>query len=159
MPQFSDTEVKARSGILDVLARYAYALDQKQYDLLTDVFTADAHIDMSSSDGIAGDRTAFIAWIPSALALFPMTQHMLGQSVIDFDSAFSSARVHTYQSNPMGFARADGSIHLFVIGGHYDDRCVPTDAGWRISERTWVQRWVQGELPAEMVLPGRVDSR
>jgi hypothetical protein len=146
-------EALARAAIQDVLARYAFALDEKQYDLLLDVFTRDARIDMSGSGGIAGDRAAFIAWIPEALALFPVTQHFLGQSVIDLDDDLAAAWVHTYQINPMGFGRSDGSVALFVLGGYYRDRCVATPAGWRIAHRTWVQTWMQGELPAEMVLP------
>jgi len=50
----------------------------------------------------------------------------------------------------MGFARADGSIHLFEPGGRYLDELVRTDAGWRIASRTTAQDWMSGALPPEL---------
>jgi hypothetical protein len=44
-------EIADRLGILDVLARYAHALDEKEWAVLTEVFTAGATIDLTSSGG------------------------------------------------------------------------------------------------------------
>jgi SnoaL-like domain len=149
----SEERVRDRMAILDVLARYAQALDEKRYALLDDVFTPDAVIDMTSSGGIRGDRAAFAEWIPQALRLFPVTQHMLGQSVFDFDPDGTAARVVTYQSNPMGYGRDDGTIDLFVLGGCYRDRVARTSSGWRIQERVWHQVWQSGRIPDQLTLP------
>ena len=48
----------------------------------------------------------------------------------------------------MGFARADGSIHLFEPGGRYLDELVRTDDGWRIAVRVTAQDWLSGHPAA-----------
>ena len=51
----------------------------------------------------------------------------------------------------MGFARADGSIHVFEPGGRYLDELVRTDQGWRVSVRTTAHDWMISTLPEEMI--------
>jgi SnoaL-like domain len=135
-----------RLEILEVLARYAHALDERDWGVLAEVFTADAEIDLTSSGGIRCTADQFQAWAPEALGRFSETQHMLGQSEFTFGPDRSAA-VKTYQYNPMAWVGENGTEHLFVVGGYYRDRLVRTPRGWRIAERIWHRQWIQGELP------------
>jgi 3-phenylpropionate/cinnamic acid dioxygenase small subunit len=138
--------VADRLEILEVLARYAHALDEKDWNVLAEVFTSDATIDLTSSGGIRCTARQFRTWAPEALGRFSETQHMLGQSEFAFEPD-GSATVKTYQYNPMAWKSDDGAEHLFVVGGYYRDRLVRTPDGWRISNRNWHKQWVQGQLP------------
>jgi len=139
-------EIADRLEILDVLACYAHALDEKDWAVLTEVFTPDATIDLTSSGGIRCTSEEFRVWAPVALGRFTQTQHMLGQSEFSFGPD-GTAAVKTYQYNPMAWVSENGTEHLFVVGGYYRDRLVRTPGGWRVCERSWHMQWRQGELP------------
>ena len=74
----ADLELLAdRLAITDVLTRYAWSLDTKAFDGLDDVFTADAHIDYTSSGGPKGPFPEVKAWLASVLPHFPVYQHLV----------------------------------------------------------------------------------
>ena len=52
--ELSTREISDRLQIQALLVRYTKAIDDKDFDLLDQVFTPDAHIDYASSGGPAG---------------------------------------------------------------------------------------------------------
>ena len=50
------TEISDRLEIEQLMALYIEAIDSKDWDLLDNVFTADAHLDYESSGGPEGKR-------------------------------------------------------------------------------------------------------
>ncbi|MFN3220164.1 MAG: nuclear transport factor 2 family protein [Acidimicrobiales bacterium] len=141
------TEIGDRLEIGQLLVRYVDAIDTKDWDLLDTVFTPDARLDYTSSGGpdAAGDYPTMKAWLQTQLAMFPMTQHLLGQSAITFEGTGDDrvARCRTLFHNPMGAPVNDAGtfdlegkgIGVFTVGGWYRDTCVPTSDGWRIAEK------------------------
>ena len=55
-------ELVDRRAIDDLLLRYSTALDTRQWDLLDQVFTADAQIDYATSGGIKGNLEDLKRW-------------------------------------------------------------------------------------------------
>ena len=51
-------EISDRLEIQDLLTRYSFAIDQRDWDALDSVFTEDARIDYSESGGAAGSNVA-----------------------------------------------------------------------------------------------------
>ena len=47
-------EISDRLEIQDLMVRYSYAIDNRDWDALDDVFTPDAHIDYSVFGGSVG---------------------------------------------------------------------------------------------------------
>jgi len=125
-----------RIEIGELLARYARAVDLKDWDLYRSVFTEDAHIDYRSAGGAAGDRETVTEFLATALAPFPMTQHYITNIECDIDG--DEARVRAMFYNPMQFP---GATELSYFGGYYHHRLVRTAAGWRsrelIEETAW----------------------
>ena len=135
-----------RLAIADVLTRYAWSLDSKEFDGLDDVFTVDAHIDYTSSGGVAGAFPEVKAWLTSVLSHFPAYQHLVTNTDIRVDGDTATSRAEFY--NPMVTAKPDGSRGIFFVGGEYHDRLARTPSGWRITERIERSVWTDGDFPA-----------
>jgi hypothetical protein len=70
------------------------------------------------------------AALAGMLALFRVSQHMVGPSLIRVDGDTATAR--TICHNPMVFAHEP---QVWMLGIWYDDELVRTDLGWRIARR------------------------
>jgi 3-phenylpropionate/cinnamic acid dioxygenase small subunit len=126
-------EMSDRLEIQDLLSRYSYAIDERDWDRLDDVFTPDAVIDYGETGGAKGGVAQIKAWLPVAMERFPRYQHMVATTKLELDG--DSARSRTMLFNPMVYRGDDGAEQVFFIGLWYRDRLVRTPDGWRIAER------------------------
>ena len=129
-------EISDKLEIHEALARYARAVDTKDWDLWKSVFTADAHVDYVSAGGIAGPRDEVADWLRESLAPFPMTQHSVTNIEVDLDG--DTAAVTALFHNPMQFP---GSTELSFCGGRYHHRFVRTPDGWKSRELREENQW------------------
>ena len=137
--------------IEQLMFRYATGIDTADYDLVDTVFTDDGEIDYAGIGGPKGRwRGDVREWSEVSLAAFPVRKHYLTNVVVTYAADRATATSVTYWRSPMGFARGDGSIHLFESGGRYLDELVRTDDGWRIAVRVTAQDWFSGTLPSEL---------
>jgi len=126
-------EISDRLEIQDLFARYTYAIDERNWDGLDDVFTPDATIDYTETGGAKGTVAQIKAWLPVAMQRFPRYQHMVATTKLELDG--DTARSRTILFNPMVHRADDGAEQVFFIGLWYRDKLVRTPAGWRIAER------------------------
>lgn len=122
-----------RFAIEDLLARYADALDRRDFDAWDAVFTPDARIDYRATGGIEGPYPAVKAWVREVMQRFPRYQHLLGKSSIDIAGDAAASRTACF--NPMQVALPAGGSQVMFVGLWYVDRLVRTPDGWRIQER------------------------
>lgn len=127
-------------AIQQLLAKYVFAIDAKDFERLDEVFTDDAVVDYTATGGAIVSYAGLKSWLAEALATFPLTQHQIGLPLIALDGDRASARTMLF--NPM-LQSADESNHLFFVGATYVDDLVRTAAGWRISRRLEVDAWVK----------------
>ena len=125
-------EISDRLEIQDLMLRYSYAIDSRDWDALDDVFTPDAHIDYSVFGGSVGDLPSTKAFLVEAMPNFPVYQHMVSCTTITFDG--DTAVTRTQCHNPMVMGDTDDP-DLMMCGLWYVDKLVRTPAGWRIKER------------------------
>lgn len=115
-----------RDDIIETLGLVAAAIDQRDWDTIRALFTADTHA--YGARGI----DALVAQFEAFLGGVGPTQHLLGNHrvTIDGDTArsLSYGRIHHVGAGPK-----DGSSYECL--GEYDDHWVRTTAGWRISRR------------------------
>jgi 3-phenylpropionate/cinnamic acid dioxygenase small subunit len=126
-------EISDRLEIQDLLSRYSYAIDERDWDALDDVFTPDAVIDYSETGGAKGSVAQIKAWLPVAMERFPRYQHMVATTKLDLDG--DRARSRTVLFNPMVYRKDDEEEQVFFIGLWYRDYLIRTEKGWRIAER------------------------
>jgi hypothetical protein len=126
-----------REQIRSCLAHVARAEDRRDAELIQACYWSDAKVDFGI---FAGDFRAYLAWVTPGSPAVLVTQHFLGQSVIDLNG--TSARVETLVSS---YHRIDmGAEHRdIVIGGRYLDRFEQREDSWRIAERTMLYDWLQ----------------
>jgi 3-phenylpropionate/cinnamic acid dioxygenase small subunit len=131
-------EIADRLAIDDLLTRYAFAVDAKDWDLYASCFTTDARIDYTASGGIAGTLPEVRAWLAEVMDFFPICQHVVANRTIVV--AGDSATSRSYLFNPMVVGERETG-GLFLEGGVYRDRIARTADGWRIAERIEEASW------------------
>ncbi len=130
-----------RMEIIDLLNRYAIALDSRDWSRLSTCFTADA---VALYGPVLGRQDGFAAiekLCRTALEPLDSSQHLIGSHEIEVDG--DSARTRCYlhaQHTKAGSAGGDN----FTIGGTYVDELVRTAAGWRIRRRELIILWQEG---------------
>jgi SnoaL-like domain len=132
-------EISDRLEIQDLFARYSFAIDDRDWQALDQVFTPDARIDYSETGGAKGSLIEIKAWLPKALERFPAFQHMVATTKLELVG--DSATSRTILFNPMVMPGGDGKPQAFFMGLWYRDKLVRTADGWRISERYEEMSW------------------
>jgi hypothetical protein len=125
-------EISDRLEIQDLMVRYSYAIDSRDWDALDQVFTPDAHIDYSVFGGSVGDLDETKKFLAEAMPMFSTLQHMVSGTTmaIDGDAATTKTQCH----NPMTMGDPENP-DLMLCGLWYVDKLVRTADGWRIKER------------------------
>jgi SnoaL-like domain len=142
-------EISDRLEIQDLMVRYSYAIDARDWDALDNVFTPDAHIDYSVFGGSVGDLPSTKNFLAEAMPNFPVYQHMVAGTTITFDG--DTATTKTQCHNPMIMSDTENP-DLMVCGLWYVDKLVRTPAGWRIKERVEEKCYFHN-LPADFQIP------
>ncbi|CAN5154114.1 nuclear transport factor 2 family protein [soil metagenome] len=129
-------EISDRMEIQQLLVDYSTAIDNRRFDDLDAVFTADAYIDYRAMGGIDGHFPEVKAWLAEVLPNFPAYSHMLGNLSITF--AGDTAEPQTAKSrvicfNPM--VLDPEAKQIMFCGLWYDDEFIRTADGWRMTRR------------------------
>jgi hypothetical protein len=135
-------------AITQVLQLYFDALDEKTYERLDEVFTAEAELrySLDASSGPALSFAAMTARIRRFNTAFCFTQHLAGTPRIELDGDAARARTNLRALHVQ--QRPDGRRSTWLVHGVYWDRLVRTAAGWRIAERLFRVVHTEGDLLA-----------
>lgn len=147
-------ELVSRIAIQDTLARYAYAIDRRDFDVLDDIFLPDAYFDLSSGAGVAGTWPQIRAHLQRGLASFVLDFHHFSSIVVEFGAEPGTATSESKVINPRTRRDDEGRLHREVAFGVYHDRWRRTGRDWRIAERVWRRAWVWSD---DDELRGNVD--
>ena len=128
-------------AVIEVLNRYAEALDHRDWALLDEVFHPDATADYGT--GALTGREAIVRSITDLLGGCGPSQHLLGnyQVTVDQDRARSVCRIHVFHQG----AGAKASLEPFECFGEYRDQLRRGTDGWRIAHREMVTTIVRGD--------------
>ncbi len=126
-----------RERIRDCIVRLARGEDRRDAQLISASYWPDSTTDYGV---FAGSFDKYLAWVVPGSAAIPVTQHVLGQTVIKVDGNRASAetQVISYHRVNMGTEERDT-----VIGGRYLDRMEKRGGEWRIAARTMLYDWFQ----------------
>jgi ketosteroid isomerase-like protein len=121
--------VSDRDEIVELTVRYATAIDNRQYSLLTTVFTDDALVDYGEIGQWTGGAEV-ATFMEAAHVGAAHTMHRMTNQAVDVDG--DEATVRTYVDALILFA--GGGVNPV---GYYDDHVLRTGDGWRIAHRTY----------------------
>ncbi|SOX56066.1 nuclear transport factor 2 family protein [Mycobacterium ahvazicum] len=128
-----------RTAVIDVVNRYALAVDTRQWDLLDQVFDTEADIDFGR-----GARWSNRADLKKAFAAvhadYEATLHVTTNHVVSVqgDTAHCLSYVHGL------FVKKTQGGNEFESAGWYDDRLSRRGAAWWITQRTCTMVWSKG---------------
>jgi ketosteroid isomerase-like protein len=131
--------VRDELDIQRVVHDYAWACDNRDWTLLTSVFTDDAQLDYSSAGGPVGSRGEVVAWLEESLSQLQFIHHVVTNFQIDLDGDRADVRAMFHCS-----FRLPGSDQVMVTGGYYREEHVRTTDGWRIRRLFEDNRWMDG---------------
>jgi hypothetical protein len=126
-----------REKIRDCIARLARGEDRRDAELISACYWPDS----TSDYGVfVGTFDQYLAWVVPGSPAIPVTQHVLGQSVIELQggAARAETQVVSYHRVNMGKEERDT-----VVGGRYLDRMEKRGSEWRIAQRTMLYDWFQ----------------
>ena len=126
-------ELSDQAELKRLVVTYSYAIDERDFEKLDQVFTPDAHIDYTAMGGIAGDYPTVKAWLGPALSHFPGFMHFIGNCAFEVAGDEATGKVACF--NPMVVPKPEGGSDTMFLGLWYFDRYRRTPEGWRISER------------------------
>jgi hypothetical protein len=141
-------EVSDRLEIAELIARYAHALDQRNWAGLESLFTPDAVLDFSSiGDGISGPerwRNRDANWSMSTSSLLVFANHIHANSIITLNGDDAEAVTELIGSTVR--KQADGypgtiQAEWTQLGGWYEDTFRRGNSGWRFSSRKLVSKY------------------
>lgn len=130
-------DVAEESAITRVLVDYCWALDEQDWGLMDQVFTADATL--TASSGEYEGAASIIDLMSTSRTRFVRTQHLLS-NVRVIPTAVDAADVTSYV---LGHDVEPGEPEALVrIAAVYRDRVVKADGHWRIAHRTISRVWL-----------------
>ena len=132
-------ELLDRLDVAQVLSRYSYGWDTRDFDLVAACFLPDAVIRYSSLPDFPGGFADFFSLECKNIVQLASTQHLISNLhiAVDGDRAECSSYIQATHYAENG--------DNWTTGGRYDDVMVRTESGWRISERTFTRQWIRDE--------------
>lgn len=138
-------QISDRIEIEDVLTRYCYAVDDREWDLYRSLFTSDAVIDDRVTGGLQSGVEEHIQYLERALSKIVLSQHAI--STVRIDLNVNSANVRAHCSCPMVVDLDEGKKHVFFQGLWYRNSLVRTPEGWKISHLLEEGYWTSNMPP------------
>ena len=130
-------ELVDRELIRDLVQRYARGVDRRDFELVRSCYHADA---VDEHGPYVGGVDGFIEFLREQLARWSVTQHVIGNSLIELDGP--SARVETYAvAYHRTVVMADRPVRDLTAGCRYVDRMEKRDGRWGIVHRVVVMDW------------------
>lgn len=134
------TDLADIEEIRQTLSQYPFSIDGRDFDALSDVFTADAIADYSPPLGVLNGLAAIQTTLSAALSQFPGTQHQLGTQKIrlcEKNTAISATyyRAAHYLNATGGALQVIDDSGVLVAYSQYQDSWVKRNGTWKIVYR------------------------
>lgn len=135
-----------REAIREILALYTHIIDRHRWDMMERIFHPEATFGFGP---VGGDWRSFVDQARSIIEPCVSTQHMLGQTLIGFESE-TVAHTETYLSAmhvvPVGYTRPDvfpprDQTYAAIVAGRYIDHFEKRGGEWKIVRRQGLYDW------------------
>ena len=138
-------QISDRIEIQNLLTRYCFAVDDREWDAYRSLFTHDAVIDDRVTGGIRSDVEEHIQYLKRALSKVVLSQHAISTIRIDVTDGGASVRAHC--SCPMVVDLGESKTEVFFQGLCYRHTVVRTHDGWKISRLVEEGYWAHNMPP------------
>lgn len=128
--------------IQELMARYANAIDSKDYTAIGFCFTEDATASYSDFSGPLNGRAAILAHMRKALGPLTSTQHIFGNFIIDTEGEEGRATCAILAQH-LGAGGTAGKTYL--SGGQYSLTLRRIGDDWQIANASAREVWSMGD--------------
>jgi hypothetical protein len=126
-----------REKIRLCIARIARGEDRRDRELIRTSYWPDSTVDFGIFDG---NFEKYLAWVAPGSPAVRLTQHVLGQTVIELNGNAALAETHVTAYHRINMGKEERDV---VLGGRYLDRFEKRSATWRIAKRTMLYDWLR----------------
>jgi len=130
--------------IQQLIYRYAWGIDQRDFALLDTVFTPDAEVHYNVFGGTQKPWTEMRDWLAASLTIHRVTQHGMSNPMIEL--AGDAARARTYGNLVHVQEMQDGTPNRVTQFAIYHDELARTAEGWRIAQRRLDNLFIEGRF-------------
>ena len=126
--------------IHQLIARYGWAIDDRDWDAFAELFAPDATIDYLGGTGRVQrkGRDAIVEWFRAGERQHPPAHHVT--NIVVDEAADPAGRVDVRSKFIAPFTR-DAQVPKRLYGGDYHDVVVKTPDGWRFAHKHCLPRW------------------
>ncbi|KAG9200389.1 hypothetical protein G6514_007061 [Epicoccum nigrum] len=129
--------------IRQTLSEYAFIIDARAFESLSDIFTTDAIANYSEPLGVLSGVETIKTTLSAALAQFPGTQHLLGSQRIrlcNTTTAISATyfRAAHFLNDTVGAVALLDDSTILTAYAQYQDSWMKSDGLWKIKYRNVV---------------------
>ena len=122
--------ISDRLEIQDILTRYCYAVDDRNWDRYRQLFTPDAVIDDTVTGGIKSGVEEHIPYMKKALSKVLLSQHAISTTLVELNGNEAAVRAHC--SCPLVLDTGETNGHVMFQGLWYRSSLIRTREGWKI---------------------------
>ena len=127
-------EIAHRGAISEVLAVHSRGLDRNDAGLLKCAYWPEAEVDYGSFKGSAHQFADLVG--PALAAVYELTQHLLGQSVVAIQGSGATTETYVYARHLLR-----GGSEELSFAGRYLDELELRRGQWKILHRRVVMDW------------------
>ena len=140
-----DADLKAliaRDKIRECIIRLARGEDRRNAEMITSAYWADSITDYGV---FAGTFDEYLAWVVPGSPAIPVTQHVLGQTYIEFERETAHVETARCETQVVSYHRVNmgEAEHDTIVGGRYLDVFEKRGEDWRIANRMMLYDWYQ----------------
>lgn len=135
-----------RAEITDTQHRYALGIDGRDWPQFRSVFTDRIRLDFTDWHGgepLELEADEWVARVAARQSGFDSTQHQMSNVVVAMHGDGDGAACTTYVIARHCIHTDEGDM-IQAIGGHYFNRFVRTEDGWKIADCTLKVSWTRG---------------
>ena len=135
----NDFYEKNVNEIVSLTVKYCWALDERDWDSLSEVFSSDAYAKYGVTEHKGID--SIIEKCQKALLPLDFSHHMVTNHVVELEGDEATCKCyfqaqHVRNSTP-------GGVN-FIIAGKYEDELTRINGEWKISSRVLTKIWTEG---------------
>jgi uncharacterized protein (TIGR02246 family) len=144
-PDCACRDLHDRAELVDLVRRYAQAVDGRDVAAIADCFTSDAHVEFDGGVEVVDGRDAIEGFFQDALHRPLMgasgaSTHLMSNILVTVDGD----RAHV-ETQAVAYLASDERATITVRGLRYSDDCIRSDGGWLVRHRVHQSIW-QGEM-------------
>ena len=131
--------IQDRQEIIDLTIAYGWLLDHGPRERLDTVFTPDAVANYMGDE--FNSLAEIIEKVESALGPLTISQHLVSNQQVQLNGDTATCRCYLQAQHTLE-GTEDGDN--YIVAGRYEDELIRTPDGWRITHRTLIGDWTDG---------------